>query len=460
MNVRAPRSPAPLDPGYQPAILWRRAFEQLVAESGAPQPCRIALEQADGSIFHHETRLLPTGHPQVEQNFRHIERLVKTLLWSTGGWRVHMSAPIGLAARLQEYFETTPTGQFDSRLVGEQVYGRPIEILAVPKLPAAHSAAQPLGRHLEGCRIGFDLGGSDRKVAAVRDGEVVFSEETVWDPYHKDDPQYHLDGILDSLNRAAGHLPRIDAIGGSAAGVYVNNEVKVASLFRGIPEGLFESRVRHIFAEVSRQMGNVPIVVVNDGEVTALAGAMSLGRNSVLGIAMGTSLASGYVNPAGNITTRLNELAFAPVDYRPDAPPDEWSGDRGCGVRYFSQQAIGRLLEPAGIDLPPELGLPEKLLEVQALMGKDDPRARAIYETLGTYLGYALPQYADFYEVENVLLLGRVTSGTGGDLLLETARNVLAAEFPQLAETLHFHIPDEKEKRHGQAIAAASLPRV
>ncbi|MDE0819814.1 MAG: ROK family protein [Opitutales bacterium] len=458
MNSPPPTFQAPLDPEFQPAILWRRKFKEMVEASGDPAPCNIALEQADGSIFHHETRLLPASHPEVESNFRHVERLIKFLLWSRGGWRVHLSGPIGLAARLHSHFQDTATGRFDSNLIGEKVYGQAIEVLPTREIPAEQSAAQPMGRHLDGCRIGFDLGGSDRKVAAVIDGEVVFSEETVWDPYHKSDPQYHLDGILESLRTAAKHLPQVNAIGGSAAGVYVNNEVKVASLFRGIPDDLFESNVRHIFREVGKSMGDHPLVVVNDGEVTALAGSMSLGRNSVLGIAMGTSLASGYVNPNGNITTGLNELAFAPVDYRADAPADEWSGDLGCGVQYFSQQAVGRLLKPAGIDLPEDLGLPGKLKEVQSLMEKEDPRARKIYETLGIYLGYTLPHYADFYAMENVLLLGRVTSGSGGDLLLQKANEVLDSEFPELAEKLNFHIPDEKEKRHGQAIAAASLP--
>ena len=56
-----------------------------------------------------------------------------------------------------------------------------------------------------------------------------------------------------------------------------------------------------------------------------------------------------------------NELAFVPVDYRANAPKDEWSGDRGCAVQYFSQQAVGRLLPLAGIDAPAGMSLPEKL---------------------------------------------------------------------------------------------------
>jgi predicted NBD/HSP70 family sugar kinase len=325
-------------------------------------------------------------------------------------------------------------------------------------LPPARSATKPLGRHWDGCRLGFDLGGSDRKVAAVNEGRVVFSEETVWDPIPQTDPQYHFDGIMDSLRRAAAHVPRVDAIGGSAAGVYVNNRVKVASLFRGVPPDLFERRVKDLFLEVRRAWHDVPLEVVNDGEVTALAGSMSLETNAVLGLALGTSTAGGYVTPEGNITSWLNELAFVPVDYRPDASLDEWSGDRGLGCRYFSQQGVGRLVQPAGIETPPDLPLPAVLKQVQALMDRDDPRARRIYETIGAYLGYTLAHFADFYDFRHLLLLGRVTSGPGAEVMLAGARQVLAVEFPELADRLELHTPDEKEKRHGQAMAAASLP--
>ena len=173
---------------------------------------------------------------------------------------------------------------------------------------------------------------------------------------------------------------------------------------------------------------------------------------------MGSSLAAGFVTPQGNITTWLNELAFVPVDYRENAPVDEWSGDRGVGVQYFSQQAVGRLLAPAGIDLPRDMPLPVKLEHVQKLMAAGDPRARRIYETIGVFFGYGIAHYADFYDLRNLLVLGRVMTGEGGDLILAQAREVLAAEFPEVAGRIRFHIPDEKEKRHGQAIAAASLP--
>jgi predicted NBD/HSP70 family sugar kinase len=187
---------------------------------------------------------------------------------------------------------------------------------------------------------------------------------------------------------------------------------------------------------------------------------MALNDNAVLGIAMGSSLAAGFVTPQGTITTWLNELAFVPVDYRENAPVDEWSGDAGVGAQYFSQQAVGRLLEPAGIDLPSEMPLPVKLEHVQEMVAAGDERARKIYETIGVFFGYNIANYADFYDVRNLLVLGRVLSGIGGDLILTVATQVLREEFPEVHERIRFHIPDEKEKRHGQAIAAASLPRI
>jgi predicted NBD/HSP70 family sugar kinase len=449
-----------LDAAFRPAVLINRAFRSAARATGHPVPVRLALEQADGSVFHHATEILPDGHPEAPANSLHVQRLAKFLLWSRGGFRIFFDGPRSLGEALQRHYVETAPGRFDADLMGNRVYEKPFEVVLTKDLPAERAATQPLGRHLDGFRIGFDLGGSDRKVAAVINGEVVFSDETVWDPYHQRDPQYHLDGIMNSLKKAAAHLPRVEAIGGSAAGVYVNNQVKVASLFRGVPKDLFDARVKPMFFSIQKAWGGIPLEVVNDGEVTALAGSMALGLNAVLGIALGTSQAAGYVTREGNITSWLNELAFAPIDDAPGAPRDEWSGDFGCGVQYFSQQAVGRLLAPAGIDLPVDLPLPDKLKEVQKLMTDGDPRARRIYETIGTYLGYAVAHYAEFYEMQNVLVLGRVTSGPGGEIILAWARAVLRVEFPELAERIEFHTPSEKEKRHGQAIAAASLPQI
>lgn len=454
----APAIAPVLDPDFRPAVLANRAFRK--AASRKPVDVRIALERADGGVSRFDTVVADASLPEAAGNFFYLERLVKFLLWARGGWKVYFSGPAELGAKLQAHYRDTATGRFDAELIGRKVYEKPLDVVIVPpeQVPAAKEMTAPLGRHLDGCRIGFDLGASDRKVAAVIDGETVFSDETVWDPRTKTDPQWHFDEIMDSLKRAAAHMPRVDAIGGSSAGVIVNSRVQVASLFRGVPEPLFNSRVKTLFFELKKAWNSIPFEVVNDGEVTALAGSMSLGDNAVLGIALGSSQAVGYVTPDGNITSWVNELAFAPVDYNPGAPVDEWSGDIGCGVQYFSQQCVGRLISKAGIELDAKLPLPEKLVEVQKLMAKGDDRALRIYRTIGTYLGYAIAHYAEFYDIRHLLILGRVTTGKGGEVILNGAKEVLAKEFPELASKIALQMPDEKSKRHGQAMAAASLP--
>jgi predicted NBD/HSP70 family sugar kinase len=451
-----------LDPDFVPASLWNRAYRARVKECGGGSNLAVALERSDGSVSVFRTAVLPHEGTNAAVNHRYVERLLKFLLWQKGGYRVTIGGDPRIAGYLRSVYAPEGARAFDHQFMGERVYGWPmvIENTSFDAAPVERETTALLGRHLDGFRVGFDLGASDRKCAAVADGKVIFSDEVAWNPSAQADPQYHFDGIHDSLKRAAAHLPRVDAVGGSAAGVYVGNEVRVGSLYRAVPRDLFDSRVRRLFFELQAAWGGVPFEVVNDGEVTALAGSMALGGNGVLGIAMGSSLAAGFVTPHGAITTWLNELAFVPVDYREDAPADEWSGDRGVGVQYFSQQAARRLLEPAGIHLPAEAPLPAMLERVQKLVAAGDGRARKIYETIGVWLGYTIAHFADFYDVRNLLVLGRVMSGEGGDLILQVAKKVLDEEFPEVAERIRFHIPGEQEKRHGQAIAAASLPAI
>ena len=343
-----------------------------------------------------------------------------------------------------------------------RVYERPfcVEKRHIDDAPETFEKSEAVGRHLDGCRIGFDAGGSDRKVSAVVDGKTVYSEEVIWHPKTNSDPAYHYQGILEAMKTAASKMPRVDAIGVSSAGVYIDNRIMVASLFVKVGDEDFEKSVKNMYIDVAKQIGDVPVCVANDGDVTALAGAMELDDTDILGIAMGTSEAGGYVDGAGNITGWLNELAFIPVDLNPEAAVDEWSGDVGCGVKYFSQDAVIRLAPVSGIELDRDMTPAEKLRAVQELMLRNDPRAEKIFRTIGVYLGYELAYYAQFYNIKHVLLMGRVTSGSGGTLILEKAQQVLEEEFPVLSRTIVLHIPDENSRRVGQSIAAASLPEI
>lgn len=450
-----------LDDDFIPAVLWDREFKKAVNASGRAVKVKIVMERSEKSVSVYDTVLFGNASEgEFAANLRHVERLVKSLFWLKGGFRVTIAGDKRVAEALAKIYNVNGGDrEFDAKMMGK-IYFNPVEIkyCEYDKAPLSAEPTQPLGRHLDGCRIGFDLGGSDRKCAAVIDGKVVFSEEVPWDPYFQKDAKYHLDGINETLKHAAEHLPRVDAIGGSSAGVYVQNKVRLASLFRGVPENEFESKVAGLFLELGKQWG-VPFEVVNDGEVTALAGSMELDSNSVLGVSLGTSMAGGYVNPEGNITDWLNELAFVPIDYRDDAPADEWSGDLGCGVQFFSQQGVARLAAKAGIELPADMPFAKRLIEVQKLMEQGDLRAEKIFKTIGVAFGYTIARYYDFYPaIEKLLILGRVTSGKGGDIILEEAGKVLKSQFPEY--NVEFAIPDEKNRRHGQAIAAASLPMI
>ncbi len=451
-----PRVQPPLLPGFRPASLATRAFRAEAEAAGGPFLV-LGLERPGGERSRHAVRIFPEGHPRAAENAAYAEHLLKVLLWQRGAFRVHAGGPPAVGDHLRRAFSGDGPHRFDVRFMGEDVYGRPFEVLpcAAAEVPAAAESGRALGRHLQGCRIGFDLGGSDRKVSAVIDGQAVFSEEVAWAPRMEPDPGYHYREISSALRTAAAHLPRVDAIGGSAAGIYVDNQARIASLFRGVPRERY-GEVRAIFPRLQAEWG-VPLEVANDGDVTALAGSMSLGENGVLGLAMGTSLAAGYVDGSGHLLGWLNELAFAPVDLDPGAASDEWSGNRGAGVQYFSQQAVFRLAPAAGIDIPAGLTDAARLEFVQARLEEGHEGAVAIWRSIGICLGYALAQYAGLYDLRHVLVLGRCTSGRGGGLILDEARAVLAVEFPERAG-LQVQLPDERSRRVGQSIAAASLP--
>ena len=451
---------AKLDAGFAPMALVCREMREGTKENG--QDIVVAAERNKGYTTVYKTRIYKDNTGHDEENCKFIDRIAKTLLWVSGGYKLIIAGSEVVGEYIKNTFCYGGMRDFDVRFM-ERVYERSFEVVVtdIAHAPENVYSAFPVGRHLDGCRIGFDAGGSDRKVSAVIDGETVYSEEVVWFPKLNSDPNYHYEGILSAMKTAASHMPRVDAIGVSSAGVYVDNKIMVASLFIKVGDEDFEKKVKNMYIDVAREIGeNIPIEVANDGDVTALAGAMSLNENGVLGIAMGTSEAAGYVDMDGNITGWLNELAFAPVDFNEGAMVDEWSGDYGCGVKYFSQDGVIKLAPAAGIELDESLSPAEKLKVVQKLMEEGDERAKNIYDTIGVYFGYTIAYYCEFYDIKQVLIMGRVTSGEGGVILLQRAREVLEREFPELAKKITLNIPDEKARRVGQSVAAASLPKI
>lgn len=451
VNVEIKNKPI-LDSEFTPLLKFNQAFL-----ANATKPVSLAVERADKQMATCHTFI--HGTPEMADADRYyIDRLVKTLLWMRGGFRVYVNNK-DIYDYLSAIYCKGGEREFDYNFMAN-IFDHPFEVILTDSVPETFDLPKPIGGHLDGCRIGFDAGGSDRKVSAVIDGETVYSEEVYWLPKVTPDPQYHYDGIVDAMKKAAEHMPRVDAVGVSSAGIFINDRAMTASLFLSVPDEIQRSDVvRDIYIRAIKDtFGDIPYAVANDGDVSALAGAMSLDDNNILGIAMGTSEAVGYIDENGNVTGWLNELAFCPVDANPDAMRDEWSGDIGCGVKYFSQDGVIKLAPRAGIELDTDATPAQKLKAVQQLMEADDERAAKVFHDIGVYLGHTLAYYHDHYGFKYVLLLGRTMSGKGGDLLLATCKKVLEEEYPEVDAAIQLTLPDEKFRRVGQSMAAASLP--
>merc|ERR1711871_24376 len=352
-----------------------------------------------------------------------------------------------------------------------------VKIVKAEELPEAKDTPQVCGKEADGCRLAFDLGKSDIKSVAVKDGEVVYSKETEWDVTNKD-PQYHFDAIEAELKKAAEKLPQVDAVGGSATGtVSAANEATWCDIFPNVPPDVYKDQVRDIFIRIAQEIaGDVPLKVINDGEVTALAAYQKIKAGNIMGISMGSSEGGGYANADGNLMGWINELCYLRLDLNPDAPTDPWTKGNHTGIShmYLGQRAPTRLAVKTGIELPESYQYPHPdmctikhethaqcLKLVQA--GLKDPahteKVKELYETVGVYLGYALAQYCEFYAIDHVMILGRVSKGDGGDIMLATAKKVLETEFPEYAG-MEFHTADDHFKADGKCIAAAALPEI
>lgn len=447
---------AALKRDFRPPITLLNELRQAARPGG--KILAIAWERENGYVARYDLPL-PARSEDRPEVLHLAERIVKFLLWSAGGWRLMLAGPRKLCQAIRQQYAADGARAFDVRFM-ENVYDRPMVIERRPlsEMPQPYERALMIDSCTSGYRLGFDLGASDFKISALRKGKVVFSQEFPWDPRNQSDPEYHYGKLNEGLKQAAACLPRVDAIGGSTAGVVVDNRIRVASLFRAIPPERY-AQAQGMFERLAREW-QTPVEVANDGDVTALAGLMSLGRKGILGIAMGSSEAAGFIDRRGCLTGRLSELAFAPVDLHPAASADEWSGDLGVGAMYFSQQAVNHLAQRKGIRFPAKMPLPERLIRVQERMLDGDVTALTVFQKIGLYLGYTVPWYREFYGFDSMMILGRVTSGPGGVMILETARLILADQFPEVAEEVEVFMPDEKARRVGQSVAAASLPLI
>ena len=453
-----------LEKEFKPAVIELRNFFKDVNDNGNKVKLTLAIERNDGFVYRREFFVFNEGIDDKRNSFI-VERFIKSVLWAVGGYKVYIHGSHKIYEDIKSYYQVGGLREFDFDFMST-CFEKPFEVIYVDdiaNMPEAKECSLPMGGFLKGNRVGFDAGGSDIKISAVVNGEVIYSEEVVWLPKLNEDINYHYDYIYKVMKMAVDKMGgKCDGIGVSTAGVIIANRPMVSSIFIKVPKSDFEKvKNAYIFAceRIAKELNkDIPYVVANDGDVTALAGAIDLKDDSVLGIAMGTSEAVGYVNKDGNLTGWLNELAFMPVDFNKEAMVDEWSGDFGVGCKYFSQDAVIKLAPRAGIDLDESLTLAEKLKVVQKLNEEGHEGANKIFESIGVYLAYTLAYYSEFYNIKHVLLLGRVTSGKGGDTILKVARETLDKEFPEYS-SIKLGMPSEYMRRVGQSIAAASLPK-
>jgi len=474
-----PKVAAPLDPNFSPLILAKKNYLKYVA--GSPHSVEWALPRSDGAA-RYKLPVFADSHEDVEASIYLAGVLIQEMMWQRSASGLLLSGPKKICDALKDAYSVGGLYEYEV-LQMPKVCGTPdkpftAEIVPVEQLPQERDTPQVCGTVANGCRLAFDLGKSDIKTVAVKDGEVLYSKETEWDVTNPD-PDYHYTAIKACMEKAKKCLPRIDAVGGSATGtISGNNEATWCDIFPNVPPDVYQAKVVDIFPRLSKEIaGDVPLKVINDGEVTALAAFQKIGKGNIMGISMGSSEGAGYCNADGNLMGWINELCYCRLDLNPEAPTDPWTkgNHRGISHLYLGQRGATKLAAKAGVKkLPPNYVYPHpdmctikhedhaqclKLIQKAMADPEQEAQVTKLYVTMGVYLGYALAQYSEFYPIDHVMILGRVSKGKGGDIVLDTAKKVLMEEFPKYAH-ITFHTADDHFKGVGQCIAAAALPKV
>merc|ERR1712070_624656 len=470
-----PKVVAPLDPNFSPVILGKKKY--LAAAAGCADRLEWALPRADG-CGRGGIPVLPEGSEEAEASIYLAGVLIQEMMWQRSGSELLLAGPPGICEAVAADFREGGRYEFEIKSM-PNVCGTPerpflVNIVGAGDLPEARDTPQVCGKDASGCRLAFDLGKSDIKVVAVKDNEVVYSKETEWDVTNPD-PQYHFDAIVAAMQLGKEALPQIDAIGGSATGTVSGaNEATWCDIFPNVPPDVYKEKVVDIFKRIAKEVaGDVPLKVINDGEVTALAAVQKISKGNVMGISMGSSEGGGYANADGNLTGWINELCYIKLDMNPSAPTDPWTkgAHRGISHMYLGQRGATKNAHKI-CEVPENYKYPHPdmctikhedhaqcLKLVQQAMKDNPDKASDLYRTCGVYLGYGLAQYCEFYKIDHVMILGRVSKGAGGDLMLKTAGEVLETEFPELPK-IQFHTADDHFKAVGQCIAAAALPKI
>jgi len=472
-----PKVKAPLDAGFAPVVLAKRDYRKAAAD--CKDTLTFALPRPQGCA-RGELKVFPEDDPRYGASIILAGVIIQETIWRCGATELQLAGPAKLCETLKTAYSAGGTYAFEAETM-PKAFGLSsafeVKIVgAAADMPAGFDTPQECGKEANGNRLAFDLGKSDIKTVAIKDGEVLDSAETEWD-VTATDPEYHFEAIVKAMRATIERAEKkgfgkIEAVGGSATGtVSAANEATWCDIFPNVPPDAYKEKVVNIFARIAKEVaGDVPLKVINDGEVTALAAVQKIKKGNVLGISMGSSEGGGYANADGNLMGWINELCYMKLDMNPRAPTEPWSNcHRGLSHMYLGQRGATKNAHKI-CKVPDNYVYPHpdmctikhedhaQCLKLVQAAFKDDPaKAGDLYRTCGVYLGYGLAQYTEFYKIDHVMILGRVSKGDGGDLMLKVAAEVLATEFPDLPP-IQFHTADDHFKAVGQCIAAAALP--
>lgn len=442
-----------------PITEWHRRYRSAAPGSGR---FAVRFERPDRASLCFRTGLVGSASPEL---VRYVRTYVHNRLWAAGARRVVVDCGPDLFAALKSCFD--PGGQYYHQAeMMSRVYRGPFEIVRGPVVDRSDegSGVPAQGDPKRGRHIGVDLGGSDVKVVAMRDGELLHHEKMDWRPRGMMRGRQVLDVVEDMVGRAlsAARLGRIDGIGLSTAGIVVGNRVVVSGIFSGLAAEEFDGWVAPMGAKLSRAFGGAPTQVAHDGDMTPLWAYVHMGIKRVLGLSLGTGLGAGFVDEHGQVSGMLCEVGKTILDMDAEAPEHIYNKTRGAALHYCSQNAVFRLAEGAGIALDHVDMLAEKLRRVQALVDSGDRSATAVFEAVGRDLAVAVAEFHDYFHMAHVVLVGRVTAGRGGEILLASADAALKRDFPEVADEVRLHVPDSPAgidrntfSEFAQAMAAA-----
>ncbi len=443
-----------LESNFVPILLWNQAYLKK-----AKEPLTLAISNKLGQcIIHHTLIRNDKTSGQADKFF--VEQLAKSLLWLYGGNKITVVGNALVFNHLRNTFSVS--GARASEVVFmSNIYDEAFVVERKPAPPKPANRKRMLTQQLNGYRIGIDINSYDRKCAAVHNGEILYMEQVLWNPMVESDPEFHFKSVVESIHVAAKRLPRIDGIGVSTTGVFVENQARFSDLFHSVPGMDFSDALIDLYPRAAKAMGcGEGLVVENEGDVSALAGAMTMDCKGVLSLHFGHKFTAGFVDNDGYLTGWLNELEHMPIHFSKSDPNDPNSADEGCGLRYFSEEGVLRMAEEAGVKFRQDSNNRQRLRGLQLQAEQNSSKSKLVFQSIGTILGHSLAYYHSLYQFQVVLLTGRIMTGAGGDMIFNAAQKVLAKDYPLTASSIVISLPDENDSQIDLAVAAATLPEI